>query len=78
MNTTKRVPVKVYFEATNEVLKRLEHVASVTSLSLSSVASMAMKHGIDKVEDMLSNVFPEVKNATIIQTRKAKSKKSSK
>lgn len=78
MNTTKRVPVKVYFEATNETLKRLEHVANVSGLSLSSVASMAMKHGMDKVEDMLAGVFPEVKNVATIQPRKAKSKKSSK
>ena len=77
MNPTKRVPVKVYFEHDNDVLKRLSHASDVSGLSLSSVASMAMKHGIDKVEVMLSGVFPEVKNATITQARKAKSKKSS-
>lgn len=58
MVTSNRVPIKVYFEPSDEFLSRIEAVSVRTGLSLSAVASLAIRKGLPAVE-ALADVPPE-------------------
>lgn len=70
MVTSNRVPIKVYFEPSDEFLSRIEAIAARTGLSLSAVASLAIRKGLPTVET-LTDIPAEPPK----KTRKAKSKK---
>lgn len=56
---TKRVAIKVYLEAEDEIYKRVEFLASKTTLSLSSVAGMALRYGLPSVEQTMKKLFED-------------------
>ena len=53
----KRVAIKVYLSEDSEIYKRVSALSEKTTLSLSSVAGMALRHGIPSVEQSMSQVF---------------------
>lgn len=77
---TKRIAIKVYLEAEDEIYKRVETLANQTSLSLSSVAGMALRHGLPSVEQTMNHLFEgsivsHVDKKTVkVQSNKAKIK----
>jgi len=52
MVTSNRVPIKVYFEPSDEFLSRIEAVSARTGLSLSAVASLAIRKDLPFVETL--------------------------
>lgn len=73
MKSKKLIPVKVYF-SDEKIVKRLEHVSSVTGFSLSGVSAMAIRLGIAQVEEALLKVnrLPDNLVPSGVQKQKAK------
>ena len=55
--TTKRIAIKVYLDEDSEIYKRVSSLAEKTTLSLSSLAGMAMRHGLSSVEQTMKHLF---------------------
>lgn len=53
----KRVAIKVYLSEDSEIYKRVLELSQKTTLSLSSVAGMALRHGLPSVETTMQKVF---------------------
>jgi hypothetical protein len=70
MVTSKRTPIKVYFEPSDKFLSRIERVAANTGLSLSAVASLAIRQGLPVVENLAGSQME-----LPIKTRKVKKAK---
>ena len=74
--TKKRIAIKVYLMEDSEIYRRVSSLAEKTTLSLSSVAGMAMRHGVPSVEQKMKELFDATetlpKSAPRKKTRKAK------